>query len=81
MIISSTRITIRLNDAEKVKKFINTVNEFKSDIDIISGRYICDAKSLMGVLTHTLTNPVDINIHSQDEEEVAAFNEAMEEFK
>lgn len=76
-----TRITIKLNEAEKVKRFIREVENFKSDVDIISGRYVCDAKSLMGVLTHTLTNPVDILIHSVNEDEIKKFNQIMKEFK
>ena len=75
------RMTINLNDISKVNKFVNEMSKFESDIDIISGRYICDSKSVMGVLSYDLSKPVDIMIHSDNYEEVERFNEVLEEFK
>lgn len=76
-----TRLTINLNEIAKANKFINEIVKFPSDIDIISGRYICDAKSLLAIFSYDLSKPVDIEIHSDDEEEIKKFNEMMEEFK
>ena len=76
-----TKLTIRLNEISKANKFANETVKFDSDIDIISGRYICDSKSVMGVLSYDLSKPVDIMIHSDNYEEVERFNEVLEEFK
>lgn len=76
-----TRLTINLNEIAKANRFINEIVKFPSDIDIISGRYICDAKSLLAIFSYDLSKPVDIEIHSDDEEEIKKFNEMMEEFK
>ena len=75
------RVTVNLNSIIKVNKFVNEMSKFESDIDIISGRYICDSKSVMGVLSYDLSKPVDIMIHSDNYEEVERFNEVLEEFK
>ena len=75
------RVTVNLNSITKVNKFVNETTKFESDIDIISGRYICDSKSVMGVLSYDLSKPVDIMIHSDNYEEVERFNEVLEEFK
>ena len=75
------RVTVNLNEIDKVKKFVNEISKFESDVDIISGRHICDAKSLMSIFSFDLSKPVDIEIHSDDEEEIKKFNEMMEEFK
>ena len=77
----NTKVTINLNEVTKVNKFVNKVSKFESDIDIISGRYICDAKSLLAVFSYDLSKPVNIEIHSDNEEEIKRFNEVMEEFK
>lgn len=45
------------------------------------GRYIIDAKSALGVYALDLRKPIDVEIHSDDEEEIKRFNMAMEEFK
>ena len=75
------RRTINLNEIVKVNKFVREMSTFESDIDIISGRYICDSKSLMAVLSYNLSKPVDIEIHSDNEEEIKRFNEVLEEFR
>ena len=75
------RVTVNLNSIAKVNKFVNEMTKFESDIDIISGRYICDSKSVMGVLSYDLSKPVDIFIHSNNEKEVERFNKVLEEFK
>ena len=76
-----TKLTVRLNEISKANKFANETVKFESDIDIISGRYICDAKSLLAIFSYDLSKPVDIVIHSNNEEEIRKFNEVMEEFK
>ena len=60
------KITVNLNDIEKVKKFVNEMSTFEADIDIISKHYICDAKSIMGILSFNLSQPVDIEIISDN---------------
>ena len=75
-----TKITITLNDFIRIKNFSSEVVKFESDIDLIKGRYIIDAKSTIGIFTLDLSAPVDVVIHSNDEDEVRRFNEVMEEF-
>lgn len=77
----NTSVIINLNEVSKANKFINEIVKFPSDVDIVSGRYICDAKSLLAIFSYDLSKPVKIVIHSDDEEEIRRFNEVMEEFK
>ena len=76
-----TMITVTLNDFIKIKNFSSEVGKFESDIDLVKGRYIIDAKSTIGIFTLDLSAPVDVVIHSNDEDEVRRFNEVMEEYK
>ena len=77
----NSKVTVVLNDYTRIKKFCNEVSAFESDIDLIKGRYVVDAKSLMGVFTIDLSLPVDVVIYSEDEEEIERFNRVMEEFR
>lgn len=76
-----TKYTITIKTINNVKRFIEEVSKFKSDVDIVSGRYVCDAKSIMGVFSFDLTKPVDIVIHSKDEDELKRFEEIMKKFE
>ena len=75
------KITVILNDFNKINKFSNEVIKFKSDIDLIRGRYVIDAKSTICIFTLDLSVPVDVVLRSNNKEEIKMFNEIMEEFK
>ena len=60
-------IKISLNSIDKVKAFVNEVARFDSDFDLVSGRYVIDAKSIMGIFSLDLTKVIDLNIHSESE--------------
>ena len=49
-----------------VKNFVNIVTKYDYDVDLISGRYVVDAKSIMGIFSLDLTQPIDVEIHSDD---------------
>lgn len=76
-----SKIKICLNEIEKAKNFVNKMTTFMSDVDIVAKHYVCDAKSLLGVLSFDLSKPVEVEIISDDEEEIKRFNEVLEEFK
>ena len=76
-----TKITITLNDFIRIKNFSSEVVKFESDIDLVKGRYIIDAKSTIGIFTLDLSSPVDVIIHSDNEDEIRRFNEVMEKYK
>jgi phosphotransferase system HPr-like phosphotransfer protein len=58
-------VQISLNSIDKVKAFVNDVSKFESDFDLVSGRYVIDAKSIMGIFSLDLSKPIDLNIHSE----------------
>ena len=53
---------IQLNSINDVKVFVNTVNKYSFDIDLTSGRYVVDAKSIMGIFSLDLAKPIKIEI-------------------
>ena len=56
-------VMISLNSIDKVKAFVNEVTKFDSDFDLVSGRYVIDAKSIMGIFSLDLSKPIELNIH------------------
>lgn len=58
-------VKISLNSIDKVKSFVNDVTKFDSDFDLVSGRYVIDAKSIMGIFSLDLSNTIDLNIHNE----------------
>lgn len=65
-----TAVQISLNSIEKVKSFVNDITKFDADFDLISGRYVIDAKSIMGIFSLDLSKPIDLNIHTDDATEI-----------
>ena len=59
---------ISLSSINDVKNFVNSACKQMCDIDIVSGRYIIDAKSIMGIFSIDLTKPVTVNVDGTDAE-------------
>ncbi len=57
-------VQISLNSIDKVKSFVNDISKFDFDLDLVSGRYVIDAKSIMGIFSLDLSKPIDLNIHT-----------------
>jgi phosphocarrier protein HPr len=58
-------VKVSLNSIDKVKTFVNDINRFDFDFDLVSGRYVIDAKSIMGIFSLDLSKPIDLNIHTE----------------
>ncbi|MCH5207190.1 MAG: HPr family phosphocarrier protein [Oscillospiraceae bacterium] len=59
---------IKLNSIDDVKEFSGLTNSCKFDIDLLSGRYAVDAKSIMGIFSLDLTKTLGLVIHADNEE-------------
>lgn len=61
-----TTVKISLNSIDKVKSFVRDVTTFDCDFDLISGRYVIDAKSIMGIFSLDLSKDIDLSIHREE---------------
>ena len=59
-------LKIQLTSIADVQKFVNAVTRFNGDVDLQSGRYLVDAKSIMGIFSLDLSKPIDLNIHAEE---------------
>jgi phosphotransferase system HPr-like phosphotransfer protein len=57
---------IRLATIADVRDFVNIVASFDGDIDLISGRYVVDGKSIMGIFSLDLLQPIKLSVHNDD---------------
>ena len=70
-------VHISLNSIDKVKAFVNEITKFDNDFDLVSGRYVIDAKSIMGIFSLDLSKPITLEAHTEDGE---AFLKEIEPF-
>ena len=68
---------ILLNSINDVKEFVNIVSKYEFDIDLTSGRYVVDAKSIMGIFSLNLSKPIKVEAQCSDNEK---FMEEMKRF-
>lgn len=71
-------VKISLNSIDKVKSFVNEITKFDNDFDLVSGRYVIDAKSIMGIFSLDLSKPISLNIHA--DENMAAIMEVIKPY-
>ena len=62
--------TILLSSINDVKNFVNIVSKYDCDIDLSSGRYVVDAKSIMGIFSLDLSKPITVEIHNEEADKV-----------
>ncbi len=60
------REKIMLRTINDVKAFVNAVTKYNFDVDLLSGRYAVDAKSIMGIFSLDLSKEITMEIHSED---------------
>lgn len=70
------KANIVLSTIDDVKNFVNKVTTCPYDVDLISGRYAIDAKSIMGIFSLDLSKPIEVAAHTEDD----AFEELIKEF-
>ncbi|MGI6203053.1 MAG: HPr family phosphocarrier protein [Eubacteriales bacterium] len=60
------KVLIKLETIQDVRDFVNIMATQNVDIDLSSGRYVVDAKSIMGIFSLDLLKPIEMTIHSDD---------------
>ena len=63
-------VQININSIDKVKTFVNTVTAYDTEFDLISGRFVIDAKSIMGIFSLDLSKPLTLKIYNDDNDQI-----------
>ena len=73
-------VKISLNSIDKVKNFVNDISKFDVDFDLVSGRYVIDAKSIMGIFSLDLSKPIELNIHADEAGDVETILKVLKNY-
>lgn len=58
-------VNVMLSTITDVKKFVDVVSKYDFEIDLTSGRYVIDAKSIMGIFSLDLSKPIKMDAHCE----------------
>lgn len=58
--------TLMLDNMEKVKAFCSLAMSKPFDIDLLSGKYVVNGKSIMGIFSLDLTKPIIMRADTED---------------
>jgi phosphotransferase system HPr-like phosphotransfer protein len=70
-------INIVLRDIQSIREFVKEVVTLDYDVDLVQGRYIVDAKSIMGIFALDITSPIKLVAHTDD---ASDFFESIDRF-
>ena len=65
-----TKVKIMLASIQDVKDFVSVVTGYDFDVDLASGRYAIDAKSIMGIFSLDLSKELELRVHSDNCDEL-----------
>lgn len=57
---------VRINSVDKVRDFVDTTTKLEFDVDLVSGRYVVDAKSIMGIFSLDLSKPIELRVYDAE---------------
>ena len=66
------KVNIKLSTIEDVRSFVNIVTAYTGEVDLSSGRYVVDAKSIMGIFSLDLMSPIKVIVEEEKYEEVVS---------
>lgn len=64
------KVNIKFNTIVQIQNFVNDMSRFLSDVDLASGKYVVNAKSVIGVFSLNLAQPITLTAEGEDEDKV-----------
>ncbi len=64
------KVNIKFNTIAQIQNFVNDMSRFLSDVDLTSGKYVVNAKSVIGVFSLNLAQPIGLTAEGEDEDKV-----------
>lgn len=63
-------VIVQFKTPQQVKEFVQLVQNYPFEIDLKTEKYVVDAKSILGIFSLDLSNPITVEIHSNDCQEL-----------
>ena len=57
---------VALSSIDDVKHFVDAASRCPCEVDVLSGRYVINAKSIMGLFSIDLSAPIRVEVHGTD---------------
>lgn len=64
-------LTVAFTQISQVQEFVNLTSQYPNDVDLVSGRYTVNAKSLLGIYSLDLCNPLQVVIYGENSQQLA----------
>ncbi len=61
-------VYVDLSNVNHIRKFVSTICRFDGDFDLVQGKYLIDAKSIVGIFSLDLSKPIQLNIEKDSAE-------------
>lgn len=61
-------VYVDLSNVNHIRKFVSTICSFDGDFDLVQGKYLIDAKSIVGIFSLDLSKPIQLNIEKDSAE-------------
>ena len=71
-------LQVSLNTIDKVKSFVDKISEMRGEFNIVEGRYVIDAKSIMGIFSLDISKPLVLQVRHLEDQEI--FNKMIAEY-
>ena len=68
-------ILISLNEIKDLYQFVKEITDMPCDIDAFHNHYVIDAKSILGLMSLTLSEPITVRINTDDEKLIKQFED------
>lgn len=63
-------LQVSLNTIDKVKSFVDKISEMRGEFNIVAGRYVIDAKSIMGIFSLDISKPLVLQVQHLEDQEI-----------
>lgn len=73
-------VMVNLDSINRIKRFVEIIIKSKIDAELVSGRYVVDAKSIMGIFSLDLIHPLQLNIFTETKEEFEEISNKLKDF-
>lgn len=74
------KVLVNLSASQQIKEFVNIISKYAFDMDLRSGKYLVDAKSILGIFSLDLSKPVELEILTDDNAEIEKFMAEIKPF-
>lgn len=70
-------VSVIINSIDKVKSFVEVSSSIEDELELKSGRYVIDAKSIIGIFSLNLCHPLTLVIHNDDKSIISKFKDYL----